>query len=235
MRERLQPLGAAWQPLLDRAVTALVQGGVELPVVWSDPAIRRTRLERLRRLLDLVVVWNDRIDLTGARDRAELVDLFLADALVLAAGNTALPETASWVDVGSGAGAPGLVLQLLRPELELTLVEPRAKRIAFLRTAIGTLGLPSQLVSGRSDTLPPGSVDIAVSRATFAPEIWLAEGARLARQSVWVLLARGADPSLPGWQLGHAVDYTWPLTGVARRALCFSRAASSTRVASAPA
>lgn len=226
MRERLQPLGAAWQPLLDRAVAALIRGGVDIGSLWSSPATRSAHLERLGRLLDLVVVWNDRIDLTGARDRAELVDLFLADAFVLAAGHGALPESASWVDVGSGAGAPGLVLQLLRPELALTLVEPRAKRIAFLRTVIGTLGLPSQLVAARSDTLPAGTADVAVSRATFAPELWLPEGARLARQSVWVLLARGADPSLPGWKLDHAVDYTWPLTGVGRRALCFSRICS---------
>src|SRR6185295_3573384 len=168
------------------------------------------------------VLWNQRVDLTAARSAEELVDLYLSDALVLAASGACV-ERESWCDVGSGAGAPGLVLQLLRPEWALTLVEPRAKRVAFLRTAIGQLRLGSQLVAGRSEVLDANGCDVAVSRATFPPQEWLAEGARLARQGVWVLLARGATPSLAGWRLASEVDYEWPLTGAARRALRFER------------
>ncbi len=225
MRGTLQPLGAAWQPLFQRALAELAGQGIEPGQLWSEPARQRASLERLQRLLDLVVVWNQRIDLTGARDAAELVDLYLSDAFVLAA--RAVQRQQSWVDVGSGAGAPGLVLELLHPGIGLTLVEPRGKRVAFLRTAQGTLALRSGVRECRSDALPEASADVAVSRATFAPEIWLAEGARLARRNVWVLLARGAVPSLAGWQPAETVDYRWPLTGVSRRAVCFARTAAS--------
>jgi 16S rRNA (guanine527-N7)-methyltransferase len=226
MRGTLQPLGAAWQPLFQRALAVLAGQGIEPGQLWPEPVRQRASLERLQRLLDLVVVWNQRIDLTGARDAAELVDLYLSDAFVLAA-RAVQGGQQSWIDVGSGAGAPGLVLELLHPEIALTLVEPRGKRVAFLRTAQGTLALRSGVRECRSDALPEACADVAVSRATFAPETWLAEGARLARQRVWVLLARGAVPSLAGWQPAESVDYRWPLTGVSRRAVCFVRTLAS--------
>jgi 16S rRNA (guanine527-N7)-methyltransferase len=222
MGAKMPPLGAGWQPWIDRSLARLSPAGLDLRAIWSAAAQRDAAFERLRQLLDLVVRWNERVDLTAARTPEELVDLYLADALVLLGGQLG-EEAGAWVDVGSGAGAPGLVLQVLRPELDLTLVEPRAKRIAFLRTVLGSLELGAKLVGQRSEVLLPQSSDVAVSRATFPPEVWLAEGARLARRSVWVLLARGPAPEQPGWQLVKAVEYEWPLTRAPRRALCFRR------------
>lgn len=222
MGAKMSPLGAGWQPWIDRVVAQLSPAGVDVAGIWSALAQRDAAWSRLRQLLDLVVRWNERVDLTAARTPEELVDLYLADALVLLGGQLG-DEPGAWLDVGSGAGAPGLVLQVLRPELDLTLVEPRAKRIAFLRTALGSLGLGAKLVGQRSEVLLPQSSDVALSRATFPPEVWLAEGARLARRSVWVLLARGTAPEQPGWQLVQAVEYEWPLTRAPRRALCFRR------------
>jgi len=207
--------------LIERSLEALPRAAVSAQPVWQDAAQRKTCLQALGQLLELVVLWNRRVDLTAARSAEELVDLYLSDAWVLAASDP--DDGARWIDVGSGAGAPGLVLQLLRPARELTLVEPRAKRVAFLRTAVGQLRLDTQIVAERSDSLGASSHDVAVSRATLPPEQWLAEGARLARRSVWVLLARGAAPSRPGWQVASEVDYEWPLTQVPRRALCFTR------------
>lgn len=227
----LRVRGAGWRPLLEKAMAELVAGGLPLDAVWKSPDERVTSLERLSRLLDLVVTWNARVDLTAARDERELVDLYLADALVLAARHPRALEprdAEAWTDVGSGAGAPGLVLALLRPDLQLTLVEPRAKRIAFLRTAVGSLNLsrPAQLVDRRSSELLAASSEVAVSRATFAPAEWLAEGARLARNTVWVLLARAEVPVLSGWRVTQQVDYRWPLTGAERHAVAFTAEAA---------
>jgi 16S rRNA (guanine527-N7)-methyltransferase len=221
MSETLRPPREGWQPLIERSLAALPCPALPAHQVWQDAAQRKTCLKALGQLLELVVLWNRRVDLTAARSAEELVDLYLSDAWVLAASDA--DNSASWIDVGSGAGAPGLVLQLLRPGRELTLVEPRSKRVAFLRTAIGQLRLHTKIVAERSDALRASSCDVALSRATLPPEEWLAEGARLARRSVWVLLARGAAPSRPGWQLASEVDYEWPLTQVPRRALCFTR------------
>lgn len=218
MAETLQAPRGGWSPLLERALELLARVP-ELPPLWQAEPPRSAALQALSRLLDLVALWNRRVDLTAARSPEELVDLYLSDALVVAALEPRTAEPQRWLDVGSGAGAPGLVLQLLRPELQLTLVEPRAKRVAFLRTALGQLRLSAGLESGRSDRLPAASCEVALSRATFPPPEWLAEGSRLARHAVWVLLARGEAPAVAGWHLERELAYDWPLTRAPRRAL----------------
>ena len=80
----------------------------------------------VQKWLDLLAEWNARMDLTAARTEDERIDLMLADALALA---PRIAEGARVVDVGTGAGAPGLALALLRPDLETTLVEPLTKRV----------------------------------------------------------------------------------------------------------
>jgi 16S rRNA (guanine527-N7)-methyltransferase len=176
--------------------------------------------------LDLLRQWNKRIDLTAARSDSELLDLMLADALVLARGEPTIlvPEGASVVDVGTGAGAPGLALALLRPDLRVTLVEPLAKRASFLRTVIGTLGR-TDIVLRRErveETLhaSPAAWDVAMSRATLAPAAWVPVGLQLA-PSAWTLLAREEPPAVPGTRIVEDIDYAWPLTGAGRRAVRF--------------
>jgi 16S rRNA (guanine527-N7)-methyltransferase len=168
------------------------------------------------RYLSLVRTWNARHDLTAARDDDEFVDLFVADAVVLA---THAHAEEHWVDVGSGAGAPGLPLGLLRPDLSITLVEPRAKRVAFLRSALGSLGATMSVKRSRGEDLEESAFEVAVSRATLSPPDWSALGVRLARASVWVLLAQAEPPAQPGWRADLDVRYRWPLTGAERRAV----------------
>jgi 16S rRNA (guanine527-N7)-methyltransferase len=187
------------------------------------PAIGARANQQLIAYCELAVTWNQRVDLTAARSADELVDLLLADALAICA---ARPGTVDerWFDVGSGIGAPGIPLALLAP-IKMTLVEPRTKRVAFLRTAAGALGRPDITVSrARSDEFPAASCDVAVSRATLPPPEWLTEGARLATRSVWLLLAKAAVPDLDGRQILADVAYCWPLTGVQRRAVCVTGA-----------
>ncbi len=156
-----------------------------------------------------------------ARSADELVDLLFADAFAIAA---ALPSSDGerWLDVGSGVGAPGIPLALLLP-VSMTLVEPREKRVAFLRTAVGTLARPDIAVTrARSDRFGEGSCDVAVSRATLPPEEWLAEGARLSTGRVWLLLAKAELPEISGRRILADVRYRWPLTGAERRAVCLT-------------
>jgi 16S rRNA (guanine527-N7)-methyltransferase len=234
MPSKLRPLGPAWLPLLQQATASLVDGGLDVSAVWPAAADRAAALGRLAQLLDKVATWNARIDLTAARDERELVDLYLCDALVLAVHGARASRAGRWIDVGSGAGAPGLALALLWPGLSMTLVEPRQKRVAFLRTALGSVGDAALLdvVEARSDRIGSFEHDVAISRATFSPEEWLVEGARLARREVVVLLARAAPPVLGGWCVSRVVDYAWPLTAVARQALVYTREAAQTDAAS---
>jgi 16S rRNA (guanine527-N7)-methyltransferase len=194
----------------------------------SSAAVSPEAEQAMGAWIALVSTWNQRIDLTAARSEDELVDLMLADALVLA---PRLPGGARVVDVGTGAGAPGLPLALARGDLSVTLVEPLQKRVSFLRTAVGALGpgltRPSVVRARGEDLLATGEqFDVALSRATLAPPAWLSLGAQLAPAGeVWVLLAREAPPAQEGWSVADDVQYRWPLTGKERRAVRF-RAAS---------
>jgi 16S rRNA (guanine527-N7)-methyltransferase len=139
---------------------------------------------RLASFLALVRTWNARLDLTAARDESALVEVLFADALVMA-DRALVPEGAAVVDVGSGAGAPAIPFAIVRPDVRVTMVEPLRKRVAFLRTAIGTLDLSGrvQVIEGRIDPARPaieGSFDVASARATFAPEAWRAIGLAIA-------------------------------------------------------
>jgi 16S rRNA (guanine527-N7)-methyltransferase len=207
----------AWEPRIARALEALRPHAPDLDRA-SDV------LEKLGQLLDRVVEWNARSDLTAARDPDELVDLFLADAVILAGARTSR-DGQSWVDVGTGAGAPGLVLALVRPDLSLLLVEPKAKRVAFLRLAASELGAKNVRVErARGEDLASSVCDVAVSRATLPPERWATLGAKLARDALWLLLAKADPPELEGWALVEDIRYQWPLTGSERRAVCFAQA-----------
>ena len=153
------------------------------------------------------------------------------------------------VDVGSGAGGPGLGLALVRPDLAVTLVEPLQKRVAFLRTAVGQL-TPQHSPGGESEGGSGGRVvrvvrsrgeevaaaapgfDAAVARATLAPSEWLALGADLVHSDgvVWALLAREAPPERDGWAIERDESYQWPLTQAKRRAVAYRRAARPPQV-----
>jgi len=177
--------------------------------------------------MDLVRDWNQRVDLTAARDDRELCDLMLADAMFLA---RYLPRDSSVVDVGAGAGAPGLPLFMLRPDLTVTLVEPLGKRVTLMRSAIGRdapqmppgASLP-RVVRARGEKLVhQQSFSVAISRATLPPADWLRLATQLAPEGeAWVLLAQLEAPSLDGWKITRDESYRWPLTDVERRAVCY--------------
>lgn len=212
-RMALSKLGEGWRPRIERVFAEL-----------SASAPSASLARDLGRVLDLVVDWNEKVDLTAARDPDELVDLFVADAIVVARAGA--PKGERWVDVGSGAGAPGIPLALLLPQVKLTLVEPKQKRVAFLRSVLGSVGRSDVKVErGRSEAMPAACCDVAVSRATLGPSEWLAEGARLAEHAVWVLLAKAERPMLHGFGVDRDEPYQWPLTGSARRAVRFVRGA----------
>lgn len=204
----LRVLGKDWVPLLSRLLSGMDGVLTTTPQLDLGAAVR---------FLDLVAQWNEKHDLTAARSSEELVDLYFADALVL----QDLAGSGTWLDIGTGGGAPGLSLALLNPVDSITLVEPRAKRVAFLRSVVGALDLGRRVTvrNGRSSDIGDGAAEIAVSRATFSPEEWLAEGARLATQQVWVLLAKGTEPVHSSWKVSASASYVWPLTGVERHAV----------------
>jgi 16S rRNA (guanine527-N7)-methyltransferase len=138
----------------------------------------------------LLLQWNERINLTGAKSLAELIDDHFPDAFAIAKH---IGGKATVVDVGSGGGLPALPLALTAPQISVLLVEPIRKKVAFLRTAIRASGLSDRvsLVAERWESALPGDpvpADVAISRATFHPEEWLKRGWSLVRPGGRVLV-----------------------------------------------
>ena len=96
------------------------------------------QLAALDKYADLLVETNKHLNLTAITTPEGIEDRHFVDSLLLAAQ----PEVAGrMVDVGTGAGFPGIVAKIYKPGLELTLMEPTGKRVEFLRTVCGELGL----------------------------------------------------------------------------------------------
>ncbi len=137
-------------------------GAVEYRGLLSPLVADEAAVERLVRYAVLLERWSRRHSLVRFGDRSELVRRHLAEAL------EALPRlggTGSLVDVGSGAGIPGVPLLAARPGWTGVLLEPRQKRWAFLRTVIRELGLPAEALAARfEDHRPPVEVDLVTVR-----------------------------------------------------------------------
>jgi 16S rRNA (guanine527-N7)-methyltransferase len=149
--------------------------------------------EGLERYLALLASWSPRVNLTGARTPAERVALLVAPVLPAAP----LPAPGRLIDVGSGNGSPGLVLALLRPDLEVTLLEPRQKRWAFLREAARAAGRPDVAVRrDRHDTYRGPAAATVTLRALALP---LPALAPLVQPGGRVLVFGTSPPAAAGW------------------------------------
>ena len=149
-------------------MTERLQAGLERLGVAADGVT----LDRLARYHALLTEWNARIDLTAVLDPEEMVDRhYLDSAAPLALG--LIPQGARVIDVGTGAGLPGIPLCILRPDLRVTLLDAQRKRVTFLQAAIEALDLPAQAVHMRAedaarDEAHREAYDVAVSRAVAA-------------------------------------------------------------------
>jgi 16S rRNA (guanine527-N7)-methyltransferase len=146
----------------------------------------------------LVLDWGARINLTGARSAEALAEEHIADALPLLLHLPSGPFRL--IDVGSGAGLPGIILALLRPAAAGTLLEPVAKKHAFLAHAVRSLGLTGR-VSARAERLEAhleaggrGAYDVAVSRAVWPAAEWAERGLPLLAPRGVLLGLEGVDP-----------------------------------------
>ncbi|GAB3195560.1 16S rRNA (guanine(527)-N(7))-methyltransferase RsmG [Geodermatophilus arenarius] len=107
--------------------------------------------------------------LIGPREVPRLWERHVLNSAAVA---EAVPEGARVVDVGSGAGLPGIPLALARPDLRMTLVEPMARRVEFLEEVVAELGAPWRVVRGRAEersvVTAVGPVDVVTARAVAA-------------------------------------------------------------------
>lgn len=129
-----------------------------------------TKLEQLTRYYELLIEWNEKINLTAITEPKEVAVKHMIDALS-AYDEKLFIGGARVIDVGTGAGFPGLPLKIFAPQIKLTLMDALNKRVKFLQTVVAELGLNNvecvhqRAEEGARDKKYRESYDIAVSRA----------------------------------------------------------------------
>ena len=190
---------------------------------------------RLERYLDMLLAWNRAMNLTGGRDRADILARLVPDSFHLAAflgsapltraAEAARPDRPRVWDLGAGGGLPGIPLRMAWDKGDYTLVEAREKRALFLANALAALELPRTTVfRGTAEALfarEPHGADIILSRA-FMPWRKLLDFCLpgLAPGGVVIILASEACPDLPApwrplaetaYSVGESRRWFWAL------------------------
>jgi 16S rRNA (guanine527-N7)-methyltransferase len=191
-------------------------------------------LALLERYADRLLAWNRKVNLTAVTAPAEVAEKHLVDSLVL------LPFVAgarTLLDVGAGAGLPGVPLACVRRDLAVTCCDSVAKKVAFVKAVSAELGVDVRAVAVRAEGEPereqlPRAAAV-VSRAFAEPERWVPLGARyLADGGVLLaMLGREADEEklrkvgeAAGLRLEKLERYELPLSRSARAIAAWRRA-----------
>lgn len=136
------------------------------------PAPGELLLMQLSAYLDLLLKWNVRTNLSSIREPERIVQRHFGESLFVAQH---LPAGKTLLDIGSGAGFPGLPTSLVRPELLVTLAESQNKKAAFLREVVRQLGLTVDVWGARVEDLPVDrQFDLVTLRAVDDPDVALA-------------------------------------------------------------
>jgi 16S rRNA (guanine527-N7)-methyltransferase len=174
--------------------------------------------EELTGLADLALLlewWATRVNLTGHRSADAIVRRLILDAAALVVN---LPDFASLNDLGSGAGFPGLPIAILRPNVQVLLVESRARRQHFQRVVVRELGLAGvSTLRGRIEEVAPRPADVSIAQAVARPEDVVEWMIGWANEGGWLAIPGGETPPRipPHGRLRdvRVVDYRVPLGG----------------------
>lgn len=181
---------------------ALREGAAKLGVALSD-----RQCERLLAYGALILKWNKVYNLTALRDPATVLTHHLLDSLsVIEPLKREWPGTANLLDVGAGAGLPGVVIAILREDINVSCLDAVAKKAAFVQQVAAELGLPNlRGVHARVESLA-GSYELISSRAFASlPDFFTGSMHLLAPGGRWLAM-KGKLPSDELAELPSGVD-----------------------------
>ena len=119
------------------------------------------REDQIQRYAELLKGAGIERGLIGPKEGDRIWERHIANCIPI---TTILPENVRLVDVGSGAGLPGIVIALARPDLKVTLVEPLQRRVDFLNEVVAELGIPVEVIRGRAERVKK-QFEIVTARA----------------------------------------------------------------------
>jgi 16S rRNA (guanine527-N7)-methyltransferase len=164
-------------------------------------ALESHELESFAGYLRLLQKWQRVHRLVGSTEPEWVVENLFLDSLLFL---RVLPaEATSAADIGSGAGFPGIPVRIVRPDMQVTLIESRGRRASFLSEAVRDLGLTGvRVLGGRAESFvdeAASSFDVAVMRCAGDPEALLSIVSRLVVPGGLIILSGPPSPGvLPG-------------------------------------
>jgi 16S rRNA (guanine527-N7)-methyltransferase len=165
--------------------------------------------------------WNKAYNLTSLKSDEEIVIKHFLDSLLYLRGISG--RDAAVMDVGSGAGFPGIPMKIMEPGILLYLVEPARKKAMFLRHVVRLLGLEEvEVIEARVEELKSPMVDVAVTRALFTVKDFHAKAGHLLREGGRLLLSKGPKVSEELMKIGklerncQVMALAVPLTDIKR-------------------
>ena len=180
------------------------------------------QLKLLGRHVDLMLKWNKSVNLTAITDPDEVAEKHVLDSLAVV---PVLPS-GSLLDVGTGAGFPGIPAAIVRPDLEVVLVDSVQKKVAFLKSALAELRLSkvkayAVRLEGNPSKEDLPRVHAAVARAYASPEAWLRLAERYVLPAGVAICMLGpsddAPPQVGALSLRQELAYTLPYSKAQRR------------------
>jgi 16S rRNA (guanine527-N7)-methyltransferase len=154
------------------------------------------QLQSISTYINLLLRWNAGINLTAVRDPENIVTRHFGESLFAARHLSPFPGD-DLIDIGSGAGFPGLPIKILFPHLHLTLIESNHKKVAFLREVSRIITLTDiNVISGRAESLPAASAHTVTLRAVERFDSALLVAARIVAASgrLALLISRAQVP-----------------------------------------
>ncbi|MDQ0015233.1 16S rRNA (guanine527-N7)-methyltransferase [Variovorax boronicumulans] len=172
-------------------IDTLRTGAAALGVALSD-----RQGEQLLAYGTLMLKWNKVYNLTAVRDPAGVMTHHLLDSLaVIAPLQRQYPEQGRLLDVGSGAGLPGVIIAIMRPDIDVSCLDAVAKKAAFVQQVAAELELPNLRGLHARVELLEGSYNVISSRAFASlPDFFNGSKHLLAADGVWLAM-KGKMPS----------------------------------------
>jgi 16S rRNA (guanine527-N7)-methyltransferase len=219
-KPRVETLGSQDQSFLNKGVSML-------PLQLNE-----LQQDQLFRYGQLIQKWNRVYNLTAIRSNHELITHHLLDSLAAITPVVRCLDEVSTVrvlDVGAGAGLPGIVWAIARPDWQVTLIDTVQKKAAFMQQAIASLGLKNAFaVHGRVEAYTTGQpFNLIASRAFSSMENFIALAGHLLDETGYFAALKGrmeADSAVPeGWKIESTHPIQVPFLDEARHLFMIKR------------
>jgi 16S rRNA (guanine527-N7)-methyltransferase len=192
--------------MLTSSPASLSAGTIRRALGQFQIPINDSQVLQIQQYIKILLAWNEKINLTAIRDPLEILNRHFCESMYAA---VAVPvENCRLADVGSGAGFPGLPLKIIRPDLQIFLIESNIKKATFLAEVVRDLELrDARVLVGRYEELGEelAPLDFVCSRALgeFPPFLEWARSQQVAAKQVILWIGARDLPEiqkLPNWE-----------------------------------